>query len=107
VAVDGTLSLPTTSLAPTTDPDAVAVVDPGRVRVYDGERYGKGCAVASGAPDAQSGRLEERVGDVTDMIDPVETRPLPPLPKEEQTDSAAVADAYGEAYDAVLDAAGT
>jgi len=86
--------------------DAVAVVDPGRVRIYDGDRYEKGCAVASGAPDAQSGRLEERVGDVTDLIDPVETRPLPPLTSEERSDPDAVADAYGEAYDAVLAAAG-
>ena len=50
------------------DPDAVAVVEPGRVRVYDGERYAKACAVASGGPDA--GQLEERVDDVTGLVEP-------------------------------------
>jgi predicted P-loop ATPase/GTPase len=85
------------------DPDAVAVVEPGRVRVYDGDRYAKGCAIASGGPDA--GQLEERVGDVTDLIEPKADAPLPPLSKSERGDPAAVADAYEHAYDAVLAAA--
>ncbi|QLH84397.1 ATPase [Halosimplex pelagicum] len=85
------------------DPDAVAVVEPGRVRVYDGDRYAKGCAIASGGPDA--GQLEERVGDVTDLIEPKADARLPPLSKAERGDPAAVADAYEHAYDAVLAAA--
>ncbi|WP_436910505.1 ATPase [Halosimplex marinum] len=85
------------------DPDAVAVVEPGRARVYDGDRYAKGCAIASGGPDA--GQLEERVGDVTDLIEPTADAPLPPLSKSERGDPAAVADAYEHAYDAVLAAA--
>ncbi|WP_123537491.1 ATPase [Halosimplex salinum] len=86
-----------------TDPDAVAVVDPGRVRVYDGDRYAKGCAVASGGPG--TGQLEERVGDVTDLVEPTADAALPPLSAEERADPAAVADAYDHAYDAVLAAA--
>ncbi|MFB6140942.1 MAG: hypothetical protein ABEJ26_10955 [Halosimplex sp.] len=85
------------------DPDAVAVVEPGRVRVYDGERYAKACEVASGGPDA--GQLEERTGAVTELIDPATDARLPPLAKGARGDPAAVADAYGHAYDAVLGAA--
>ena len=85
------------------DPDAVAVVEPGRVRVYDGDRYAKGCAVASGGPEA--GQLEERVGDVTDLVEPAADARLPPLSKSERGDPAGVADAYDNAYDAVLAAA--
>ncbi|MFC7142526.1 ATPase [Halosimplex aquaticum] len=82
------------------DPDAVAVVEPGRVRVYDGDRYAKGCAVASGGPDA--GQLEERVGDVTDLVDPETEARLPPLSADARADPKSVADAYHHAYDAVL-----
>ncbi|WP_415382441.1 ATPase [Halosimplex sp. TS25] len=82
------------------DPDAVAVVEPGRVRVYDGERYAKGCAVASGGPAA--GQLEERVDDVTDLVDPATEARLPPLSAEARADPRSVADAYDHAYDAVL-----
>ncbi|PSQ20870.1 ATPase [Halobacteriales archaeon QS_9_67_15] len=82
------------------DPDAVAVVDPGRVRVFDGDRYAKGCAVASGGPEA--GQLEERVGDVTGLVDPATEARLPPLSADQRSDPAAVAAAYEYAYDAVL-----
>ncbi|ELZ25097.1 hypothetical protein C475_11139 [Halosimplex carlsbadense 2-9-1] len=85
------------------DPDAVAVVEPGRVRVYDGDRYAKGCAIASGGPDA--GQLEERVGDVTSLIEPAADTRLPPLSEADRGDPTAVADAYEHAYDAVLAAA--
>jgi len=85
------------------DPDAVAVVEPGRVRVYDGDRYAKGCAVASGGPDA--GQLEERVDDVVGLIEPKADARLPPLSNDERADASAVADAYDHAYDAVLAAA--
>jgi len=82
------------------DPDAVAVVEPGRVRVFDGDRYARGCAVASGGPEA--GQLEERIDDVTDLVDPVTETRLPPLSADQRSDPAAVADAYEHAYDAVL-----
>jgi predicted P-loop ATPase/GTPase len=83
--------------------DAVAVVRPGRVRIYDGARYGRACEVASGSP--REGSLEERTGAVVDMLDPVAAASLPALPGDRRRDPASVADAYGEAYDALLDAA--
>ncbi|MFB6184781.1 MAG: ATPase [Haloarculaceae archaeon] len=82
------------------DPDAVAVVEPGRARVYDGQRYAKGCEVAIGGPG--DGQLEERVGSVVDLVDPEATVGLPPLTDVERDDPAAVADAYDHAYDALL-----
>ncbi|MFB6152345.1 MAG: ATPase [Haloarculaceae archaeon] len=85
------------------EPDAVAVVDPGRVRVFDGARYDKACEVAGGGH--REGQLEERVSSVTDLADPKATVSLPALTAEERTDPAAVADAYDHAYDAVLTAA--
>jgi predicted P-loop ATPase/GTPase len=82
------------------DPDAVAVVEPGRARIYRGERYRKACQVASGGPE--EGQLEERVPSVVDLIDPVEAVTLPALGSAARTDPAAVADAYEPAYDALL-----
>ena len=84
--------------------DAVAVVEPGRMRVYDGERYDKGCAVASGSASEGTGRLEERATDVCELIDPVAVCSLPPLSKDERDDPRAVAEAYGHAYDELLGA---
>ena len=85
------------------DFDAVAVVGPTRVRVYDGSRYGKACAVASGS--ASEGQLEERVDRVVDMIEPVSTHTLRPLGDDERGDPDRVADAYEAVYEALLDAA--
>ena len=85
------------------DPLAVAVVSPGHASIYDGARYEKACQVASGG--YETGRLEERVPDVTDLLDPVDRVTLPPLTKAERTDPQAVADAYDDAYEALLDAA--
>lgn len=84
------------------EPDAVAVVEPRRCRVYDGRRYAKGCEVASGS--AHDGRLEERVANVVDLLDPVATVPLPALAGDERADPSAVASAYDQAYDALLGA---
>lgn len=81
-------------------PDAVAVVEPRRCRVYDGSRYAKACDVASGS--AHEGQLEERVDHVTDLLDPAATATLPALASDERSDFATVADAYGEAYQALL-----
>jgi predicted P-loop ATPase/GTPase len=82
------------------DPDAVAVVEPGRARVYEGRRYARGCEVASGGPRA--GSLEERVADVVELVEPTARVPIPALTADEQSDPAAVADAYDEAYDHVI-----
>ena len=84
-------------------PDAVAVVEPRRARVFDGQRYANACEVASGS--AHEGTLEERVDRVTDLLEPVARTALPALPAEERDDPEAVADAYGPAYDALLAAA--
>lgn len=82
------------------EPDAVAVVEPRRCRVYDGERYAKSCEVASGS--AHEGRLEERVDHVVELLDPAATVTLPALSSEERGDLGAVADAYDDAYDSLL-----
>jgi predicted P-loop ATPase/GTPase len=84
-------------------PDRVAVVEPGRVRIYDGERYWRACEVASGRAAPQTGHLEERVADVVAPIEPVETAPLPPLGSGARTDPDTVSDAYAGAYEALLE----
>lgn len=81
-------------------PDAVAVVEPRRCRVYDGDRYAKACEVASGS--AHEGRLEERVSHVVDLLDPLASVPLPALSSAERDDPGVVANAYAEAYDELL-----
>lgn len=88
------------------EPDAVAVVEPTRVRIFEGDRYVKGCSVATGGHTRFEGRLEERVADVVDLVDPVETVDLPPVPDSDRTDPHAVAQAYETAYDAVIATAG-
>lgn len=82
-------------------PDGVAVVEPRRCRVYDGERYWKACEVASGS--AHEGRLEERVEHVVDLLEPNASITLPALSSDERGDLAVVADAYEPAYDALLE----
>jgi len=83
--------------------DAVAVVEPRRVRVYDGERFGRAAEVAAGS--ARQGQLETTVGDVTGLAEAAATAPLPALDGAVREDPAAVADAYEGAHDAVLAAA--
>ena len=82
------------------EPDAVAVVEPGRARFYDGRRYAKACEIATGGPE--EGQLEERVDSVVDLIDRTGAVRLPALDSEARADPAAVADAYDHAYDALL-----
>jgi predicted P-loop ATPase/GTPase len=84
-------------------PDAVAVVEPRRCRIYDGDRYAKAREVASGS--AHEGRLEERVDHVIELLDPLATVTLPALSSAERSDRSAVADAYEAAYDELLAAA--
>jgi len=81
------------------EPDAVAVVEPGRARVYDGSRYAKACEVATGSPE--EGQLEERVPNVIDLIDADGAVELPALGSDERADPATVARAYDEAYEAL------
>lgn len=81
-------------------PDAVAVVEPRRCRIYDGDRYGKACEVASGS--AHEGRLEERVDHVVELLDPAATVTLPALTSESRSDLSVIADAYEQAYDELL-----
>jgi predicted P-loop ATPase/GTPase len=83
--------------------DAVAVVEPTRVRVYDGERYLRACEAAGGS--ARGGQLEEEVGQVVSLLDPVARTDLPALDSEERADPATVARAYDHSYDALLAAA--
>jgi len=84
-------------------PDAVAVVDPGRARIYAGDRYAKARAVASGSP--REGTREEHTDAVTGMIDPLATVALSALGGEERGDPDRVASAYGPAYEALFEAA--
>ena len=83
-------------------PDAVAVVEPRRCRVFDGERYAKACEVASGS--AYEGRREERVDHVIELLESRASVTLPALTSRERDDATVVADAYEEAYDALLEA---
>lgn len=85
------------------EPDAVAVVEPRRARIYRGNRYSKACEVASGS--ATAGRLEEPVDRVVELLDPAATVELPALGSDERTDPHTVADRYELAYDALLGAA--
>jgi len=82
------------------EPDAVAVVEPGRARFYDGRRYAKACEIASGSPE--EGQLEERVSNVVDLIDRTGAVRLPALDAETRAAPEAVAEAYDHAYDALL-----
>lgn len=85
------------------EPDAVAVVEPRRARVYRGNRYAKACEVVRGS--ATAGRLEEPVDRVLELLDPAAAVELPALGSDERTDPDRVADRYELAYDAVLAAA--
>ena len=82
------------------EPDAVAVVEPGRARFYDGTRYAKACDIVTGSPD--EGQLEERVGNVVDLVERTSAVRLPALDSDDRADPAAVAEAYDHAYDALL-----
>jgi len=85
------------------EPDAVAVVEPGRARIFEGDRYAKACAVATGSPG--DGQLEERVPNVIDLVDAARAVTLPALTAAEREDPAAVGAAYDAAYEALLDVA--
>ncbi|WP_224268849.1 ATPase [Haloprofundus salinisoli] len=83
--------------------DAVAVVEPGRARIYDGARYLKAREAASGGP--REGQLEEYVDSVVGMLEPLSTVGLRALGNEARGNPERVADAHAEAYDALVEAA--
>jgi predicted P-loop ATPase/GTPase len=87
------------------EPAAVACVEPRRARIYRGDRYAKACSVASGG--SREGQLETRVESVLELIGPVASIPLDPLPsaRREEPRSIASADAYSEAYEALVETA--
>jgi predicted P-loop ATPase/GTPase len=82
------------------DFDTVAVVEPRRLRVYDGARYAKACEVADNS--VHDGTMEKRVEDVVNFLDPAETMALEPLSKEERDDPKRIAEVYEDAYEALL-----
>lgn len=82
------------------DVTRVAVVEPRRVRVYDGSRYVKACEITTGSP--VDGELEERVTDVVDVLEPIDSFSLSPLPGAVRKDPDAIAEAYEEAYSALV-----
>jgi predicted P-loop ATPase/GTPase len=82
-------------------PDAVAVVDPGRARIYAGDRYAKARAVASGSP--REGTMEEHTATVIDMIEPPATVGLPALGGDVHGDPSRVAERYEPAYEALYE----
>jgi Predicted P-loop ATPase/GTPase len=84
-------------------PGAVAVVEPRRVRVYRGSRFVRACEVATRSP--HEGQLEERVGSVEKLVDPVAVAPLSPLGSDERDDPSEVARAYESAFEKLLDVA--
>jgi len=84
------------------DPDRVAVVEPGRARIYGGDRYWNACEVASGRTGVQEGQLEERVADAVAPIEPIAAIELPPLGAEARANPDEVAGAYAEAYEALV-----
>lgn len=76
--------------------ERVAVVEPGRVRIYPGDRYWDACEISTGRPE--TGQLEERVGDVVDLLEPMATVELPPVSDAARTDPSQIASAYERAY---------
>jgi predicted P-loop ATPase/GTPase len=79
--------------------ETVAVVEPRRVRVYDGARYLKACEIADGS--ARDGTMEKRVQDVVSLLDPRSTHALEPLTKTERDDPEEIAAVYETAYEAL------
>ncbi len=74
---------------------AVAAVEPGRARIYPGDRYCRACEIASSSP--RDGAIEKRVPDVLDYLDPLERVSLPALGSDRRADPERVARAYADA----------
>ncbi|AFO56544.1 MULTISPECIES: ATPase [Natrinema] len=99
----GDIARPLEALAPSSIA-AVAAVEPGRARIYPGDRYCRACEIASSSP--RDGAIEKRVPDVLDYLDPLERVSLPALGSDRRADPERVARAYADAYEALLEAAG-
>ncbi len=84
--------------------DRVAVVEPRRLRVYDGPRWVRACEVVGGGASHRTGTLESRVEDVLPHVDPLAAVSLPALDGTTRDDPDRVAEAYAGALDAVLGA---
>ncbi|AUX10485.1 putative P-loop ATPase/GTPase [Halalkaliarchaeum desulfuricum] len=97
----GDIAVPLENLREVLELDVVAAVAPTRLRVYRGDRWLRARSVASGSP--REGRLEERTGRVAEMVEPVATRELPALPSGVRADPGGIAEAYADAYEAVLE----
>ena len=83
--------------------DAVAVVEPRRARIYDGDRFLTAHEIAGSS--AREGRIETVVEDVIELLEPVTSVELPALTAEARADPRTVADTYAGAYRAVVEAA--
>ncbi|WP_049971084.1 ATPase [Haladaptatus cibarius] len=77
--------------------ETVAVVEPRRLRVYDGRRYAKACEVADSS--ARDGSLEKRVENVVNLLEPTETHTLEPLTKAERSAPEKTTAVYESAYE--------
>ncbi len=80
--------------------DVVAVVEPTRVRLYDGARYDQACEVAPGGH--ATGQLEETVTSVTTLLDARDEVSVSPLPETMRDDPTAIAEAYHDLYERLL-----
>jgi len=83
--------------------DRVAVVEPRRLRVYDGSRWVRACEVVGGGASHRTGRLEVRVEDVLPHVEPLASAPLPALDGATREDPDRVAAAYADAIAAVVE----
>ncbi|QCW02421.1 ATPase [Natrinema pallidum] len=99
----GDIARPLEGLAPSSIA-AVAAVEPGRARIYPGDRYCRACEITSSSP--RDGAIEKRVPNVLDYLDPLEHVSLPALGSDRRADPELVARAYADAYEALLEAAG-
>ena len=91
----GDIALPTASIAY----DCVAVVEPGRVRYYDGDRFTRVAQAVSSSP--REGSMEPVVPDVIRELEPFADLPLPPLRDSQRTTAREIAEAYSSAYEPV------
>lgn len=82
------------------DVDVVAVVEPTRVRLYDGTRFDRACDVAPGGH--ATGPLEDTVSSVTTLLDATDDVSLSPLPAAVRDDPAAIVEAYHDLYERLL-----
>lgn len=81
--------------------DAVAVVDPTRVRVYEGPRFLEARERVAGSP--RQGSFESHTDAVTDLLDPDAIHRVEPLAETQRKTPSVVANRYATVYDSLLD----